>query len=178
MTETTDAPGPDGRQLVAEYNYLTYACTMQLVREADAAEALGDAVVTLLRAAKQTARHPAHATLPLLELAQLLDRGEMRLGELAALRGVDQSVISRQVGELEARGLVGRRADPADRRAGLVRLTPEGRTLLGDVAAARRRWLHDTLASFPDDDVRTAARIVTALAEHVSHPPVGEGHRA
>jgi DNA-binding MarR family transcriptional regulator len=144
---------------------------MQLVEEAPgaAAEALGDAVVALLRSYKQAARHPAHATLPLLELAQVLDRGEMRLGELAALRGVGQSVISRQVAELEARGLVVRRADPADGRAGLVRLTPAGCAVLASVADARRRWLDDALASYPDSDVRTAARLVTALADELRH---------
>jgi DNA-binding MarR family transcriptional regulator len=154
---------------------------MQLVEEAPgaAAEALGDAVVALLRSYKQAARHPAHTTLPLLELAQVLDRGEMRLGELAALRGVGQSVISRQVGELEARGLVVRRADPADGRAGLVRLTPAGCAVLASVADARRRWLHDALASYPDSDVRTAARLVTALADELRHHyALEEGHHA
>ena len=141
---------------------------MQLVRE-DAAEALGDAVDTLLRAYKQVARHPAHGTLPLIELAQLLDGGEVRPGELAALRGVDQSVVSRQVGELVARGLVERRADPADGRAGLVGLTPAGRALLRDVAATRRRWLSDALAECPESDVRTAVRVVTALADQLRH---------
>src|SRR5690349_19479342 len=111
---------------------------MQLVREVsgDAAEALGDAVVALLHAYRQAARHPAHTTLPLLELAQLLGRGEMRLGELATLRGVAQSVVSRQVGELEARGLVARRPDPADGRAGLVRLTAAGLAVLSTVVDA------------------------------------------
>ena len=158
---------------------------MQVVREAPAAgvpdtaaEALGDAVDTLLRAYKHALRHPAHGTLPLLELAHLLDRGDLRLGELAARRGVDQSVVSRQVGELAARGLAERRADPADGRAGLVRLTPAGRAFLREAAARRRRWLRDALAAFPDDDVRTAARLVTALADQLrSHfEPEGRPH--
>jgi DNA-binding MarR family transcriptional regulator len=154
---------------------------MQLVEDApeDAAEALGDAVTALLRSYKQAARHPAHATLPLLELARMLDRGEMRLGELAALRGVGQPVISRQVGELEARGLVVRRADPADGRAGLVRLTPAGCALLASATEARSRWLHDALASYPEHDVRTAARLVTALADELRHHfALEEGHQA
>ena len=131
---------------------------MHLVAERDvaedAADALGDAVVALVRAYRHALRHPVASALPALELALLLGEGELRLGELAARRGVCQSVVSRQVGELEARGLVVRRRDPADRRAGLVQLTPAGRELLAEAADTRRTWLHDALAHHPDDDVR------------------------
>jgi DNA-binding MarR family transcriptional regulator len=134
----------------------------------DAVDALGEAVVGLVHAFSHAARPPGHA-LPAEELTRLLAVAERRLGWLAAQRGVSQSVVSRQVGELEARGLVVRRADPADGRAGLVRLTPAGCAVLASVADARRRWLDDALASYPDSDVRTAARLVTALADELRH---------
>jgi DNA-binding MarR family transcriptional regulator len=133
----------------------------------DAADALGDAVVALVRAYRHALRHPIASTLPALELALLLADGELRLGELAARRGVCQSVISRQVGELEARGLVVRRRDPADRRAGLIALTPAGRELLAEAAETRRTWVHDALADHPDDDVRAATHLVQALADEL-----------
>ena len=82
---------------------------MHLVAERDATtDAVGDAVVALVRAYRHALRHPVASALPDLELALLLGEGELRLGELAARRGVCQSVVSRQVGELEARGLVRR----------------------------------------------------------------------
>jgi len=146
---------------------------MHLVEERttaeDTADALGDAVVALVRAYRHTLRHPAAGTVPVLELALLLGDGELRLGELAARRGVCQSVVSRQVGELEARGYVVRRPDPADRRAGLVRLTPAGRELLTEATDTRRRWLHDALDRYADDDVRGATRLVRALADELDH---------
>jgi DNA-binding MarR family transcriptional regulator len=147
---------------------------MHLVAERDttpdAADALGDAVIALVRAYRHALRHPVASALPALELALLLAEGEHRLGELAARRGVCQSVVSRQVGELEARGLVVRRRDPADRRAGLVALTPAGRKLLAEAAETRRTWVHDALAHHhPDDDVRAAARLVQALADELEH---------
>src|SRR3954447_26322897 len=143
----------------------TYGCTMQLARETDApavsaVDALDEAVAGLVYAVKRADRHPAHAALPALELAGLLAQGERRLGELAVQRGVCQSVVSRQVGELEARGLVVRRPDPADRRARLVSLTPAGRVLLDSAARSRRRWLHDALDRHPDEDLRAAVRVV------------------
>ena len=157
---------------------------MQLVRDAgpasrDALDALGDAVAALVRAHKHAARHPSHGALPVLELALSLEHGERRLGELAAQRGVNQSVVSRQVCELEARGLVARRADPTDARAALVGLTTAGRAVLDDAARARRQWLHDTLAPYPEGDVRAAARLVAALADELQHHfALEEGHQA
>jgi hypothetical protein len=64
---------------------------MHLVAERDAtADALGDAVVALVRASRHALRHPVASALPALELALLLGEselllgeGELRLGELA-----------------------------------------------------------------------------------------------
>jgi len=148
----------------------------------DPADTLGDAVVALVRAYRHALRHPVASALPALELALLLGEGELRLGELAARRGVCQSVVSRQVGELEARGLVVRRCDPADGRAGLVRLTPAGRELLDDVARKRRHWLQDALGHCSADDVRAAVRVIRALtaaldrrSPFTTHPATAEG---
>ena len=105
----------------------------------------------------------------MVELARLLAHGERRLGELAAQRGVRQSVVSRQVCELEARGLVVRRPDPTDARAALVRLTPAGRELLDGVARTRRRVFHDSLARHPVADVQAAARVARALTDEFAH---------
>jgi DNA-binding MarR family transcriptional regulator len=145
---------------------------MQLTREvgapsAEAVDALDEAVVGLVHAITHAARHPAHVPLPDLELARLLAQGERRLGELAVQRGVCQSVVSRQVGELEARGLVVRRPDPADGRAGLVRLTPAGQELLEASARTRQRWLHGALARHPVEEVQAAVRVVRALADEL-----------
>jgi DNA-binding MarR family transcriptional regulator len=149
---------------------------MQLVEVADdAAKALGDGIDALIRAHAHASRHPAHAALPAIELARLLEGGERRLGELATQRGVGQPVVSRQVGELEARGLVVRRPDPLDGRACRVRLTPAGHELLATVAQARLRWLRAALAAYPDADVRAAARLLTTLADELRNQ-FEEGH--
>jgi DNA-binding MarR family transcriptional regulator len=164
---------------------------MQLVQEVgavptdapptDAVDALGEAVLGLVHAFSHAARPSTHA-LPAVELTRLLAVAERRLGWLAAQRGVSQSVVSRQVGELEARGLVVRRCDPADGRAGLVRLTPAGRELLDDVARKRRHWLQDALGHCSADDVRAAVRVIRALtaaldrrSPFTTHPATAEG---
>ncbi|WP_052849237.1 MarR family winged helix-turn-helix transcriptional regulator [Streptomyces avicenniae] len=68
----------------------------------------------------------------------------MRLGEedgqpqsrLVHALDLDPSTVSRTVQRLERKGLLTRAPSPADRRAVLVTLTPEGRALLPGVHAA------------------------------------------
>jgi len=138
-----------------------------------AVDDLGAAVAGLLRTWRCLSRRSNESTrsgLNGLEMAMLIGEGEHRLSELAELRNVDQSVISRQIGDLEAHGLVCRRPDPADRRASLVQLTPDGLLLLERARGLRRSWLRDALARTPTLDVRTAVDLISALtAELTTH---------
>src|ERR1700754_1020586 len=99
-----------------------------------AADELADAVLALLRGWRALTHRAAEAgapsTMAVLELVRLLDGSERRLSEIALLRGVDQSVVSRQISELQARGLVCRRPDPVDRRGRSVPPAPRGGQLL------------------------------------------------
>lgn len=136
----------------------------------DAVDELAAAVTALVRAWRTAGRlvpDGAHSTLNLLQLAALLDDGEHRLGEIACLRGIDQSVASRQIGELTARGLACRRPDPADGRAGLISLTPEGHALVERTRALRRDLIRTALAESRAGDVHTVARLVAALADEI-----------
>jgi DNA-binding MarR family transcriptional regulator len=137
-----------------------------------AADELGDAVLALLRSWRALA-HRAEAvgtpsTMAVLELVRLLGESERRLSEIALLRGVDQSVVSRQISELQAKDLVCRRPDPVDRRASLVRLTPAGHELLARTAELRRDWLRGALSRIPGTDVRATARLVGAVAAEIA----------
>ena len=137
-----------------------------------AADELADAVTALIRNWRVLAHRAGEAGAPssmaVLELVRLLGEDERRLSEIAVLRGVDQSVVSRQITELQAKGLVCRRPDPADRRASLVRLTPDGHDLLARLSELRRDWLRGALARVPDTDVAVVARLVTAVAEEIA----------
>ncbi len=144
---------------------------MHTISDGDSAvDELADAVSALVRTWRSAGRRlpdPSHSTLALLQLTGLLDDGEHRLGEIAERRGVDQSVISRQIGDLQARGLVCRRPDPDDGRATLVRLTPHGRELAARARDLKRDLVRGALARRPGTDLRTAARVVTALADEL-----------
>lgn len=94
---------------------------LELVRQLKVNAQLQQAWTTHLWQA-QNGLHPASAWL-LAELAQL---GESRPSELAKRRMVDVSVVSRQVAQLTAAGLIERRPAPEDGRAALIRVSERG----------------------------------------------------
>ncbi len=69
-------------------------------------------------------------------LLERLSEGPRRTGDLAVTSGVSQATASVSAGALVGRGLVVKAVDPADRRATLIMLTPEGRHVL-DLAQQR-----------------------------------------
>lgn len=63
----------------------------------------------------------------------------------------DKTRIIRVLDDLQKRGLIDRVADPGDRRARLLTLTPEGRALRDAAQAAIRRKEDRLLARLPPD---------------------------
>jgi DNA-binding MarR family transcriptional regulator len=58
------------------------------------------------------------------------------IGEVGELLGVTKQAAAKVVASLVDEGLVERRADPDDRRAAVLGLTPDGRRFLADAEAA------------------------------------------
>ncbi len=97
---------------------------------------------------------------------QHLVHGPVSITDLAAELSVTQQAASKQVADLEARGLVERRANPDDGRAKLVELTRRGRDAVeGDRAA--RRDLQDEITNLLG--IRTAAATMAALRQISGH---------
>lgn len=99
-------------------------------------------------------------------LKVLHDHGDARPGFIAEQLGVGASVISRQLVSLSADGLVERRKDPADGRAELISLTPEGR---GRLAALRKAYVSGMREQFTDWDAETTTRAAELLDEISDH---------
>jgi DNA-binding MarR family transcriptional regulator len=98
-------------------------------------------------------------------LRRVADEGEVRLGELAAVIGLDPSTVSRKAQQLERAGLLARTADRTDKRAAMLSLTAEGKRLLRRFDVARRRLLGEVLADWTADDRRTLATLLKRLAD-------------
>ncbi|HEX6515136.1 MAG TPA: MarR family transcriptional regulator [Nocardioidaceae bacterium] len=82
----------------------------------------------------------------------IADQGPQRLGSFASAFGLDPSTITRQVQALEKAGLAARTPDPADRRASILDLTPEGLEVLNRTREFRRRRMEEAIADWPEDD--------------------------
>ncbi|ASR38258.1 MarR family transcriptional regulator [Prauserella marina] len=78
---------------------------------------------------------PGHGSIS--ALATLAAYGQLRLGDLAAKEGVAAATMSRIVSSLVEAGYVSRESDPADRRAWLATVTPEGQRMLSGVRSTR-----------------------------------------
>jgi len=96
-------------------------------------------------------------------LTTLDECGEFRLNELAGREGVAAPTMSRAVDELARRGLVERRADPADARSAFIGLTAEGRTTVGQAADERTALLAAHLGALDVADVSAIRGAMPAL---------------
>jgi DNA-binding MarR family transcriptional regulator len=98
-------------------------------------------------------------------LSALSRHGDLRLSALAEhLRIVPRSATE-VVDDLERFGLAERRPDPADRRATLVALTPEGAKTSRDIQRARQAEGERFFAALDSTDREDLARILRKLRD-------------
>jgi DNA-binding MarR family transcriptional regulator len=88
---------------------------------------------------------------------------------LAQHLGVDRTVMTYLLDDLEATGLIERRPDPADRRARRIVATPEGRTCLARLDERLRAAEEQLLSGLDDGPDRQVFRtLLRRLALHAS----------
>jgi DNA-binding MarR family transcriptional regulator len=126
-----------------------------------AAADLREAIGQLIRRLRAEYRFPlAQASV----LARLDREGAQTTSWLAAAERVKPQSMARTVSELEAAGLVARRADPGDRRQRLVALTADGREALLESRRRREGWLGQAIATgFTDAEQRVLIEAVELL---------------
>lgn len=93
-----------------------------------------------------------------------LSDAPMTMRDLAALLAVDAPYTTVVVDDLESRGLVERRPDPADRRRKIVAITEAGRRL-ADEADQVLDEPPPALAALPLEDIAHLERIMRSLLE-------------
>jgi MarR family transcriptional regulator, lower aerobic nicotinate degradation pathway regulator len=103
-------------------------------------------------------------------LGVLRDR-EPTMQELARLLDLDKSSVTGLVDRAERRGLVARTPSAADRRAVLVRLTDEGRSLVTATAGFFAADVTALLGELAPEDRATLSRLISRLlvARAASH---------
>lgn len=127
--------------------------------------ALVGALFDFIHAVRRGAADPS-ASMPI--LTRLMAAGPMRSCDLAHQLHLDQSTVSRHVAALSAEGLVARTPQQDDRRAQLVELTDAGSQAARAQVAARVQQFEAVLATWPDADVESFARLLASFTTGLS----------
>ncbi|SEB17537.1 MULTISPECIES: MarR family transcriptional regulator [unclassified Mycobacterium] len=96
-------------------------------------------------------------------LLTLLDRGPIRMTELAAHERVRTPTTTVAIRRLEKLGLVKRSRDPSDLRAVLVNVTPRGLVQHREALEARRKVLIAMMANLTPEDIDHIAKALGPL---------------
>ncbi|MDR3588945.1 MAG: MarR family transcriptional regulator [Negativicutes bacterium] len=96
----------------------------------------------------------------------LLTVKELSQAELQKRMGVDGAVITRLVKQLEAKGLVVRRPDPADNRFTLVTLTEKASRMAEQKLDRRRKLVEVLTRGIADEDVECLKHVLTQVRQN------------
>jgi len=123
--------------------------------------------VAVLRLSRRLRKHDLAGMTPS-QLSTLGSVGKLepvRLSDLAATERIAPSTLTRLVSVLEDRGYVRRDAAPADARAYLVSVTPEGRQVLEQIRAEATSMLTDILMTLPPEQHAALAAALPVLEQ-------------
>jgi DNA-binding MarR family transcriptional regulator len=101
----------------------------------------------------------------------LLDKGPIRMTDLAAHERVRTPTTTVAIRRLEKVGLVKRSRDPSDLRAVLVDITPLGRAVHGESLANRRAALAAMLSQLSGSELNTLMKALAPLERLASGDP-------
>ncbi|MBO0811359.1 MAG: MarR family transcriptional regulator [Microlunatus sp.] len=134
----------------------------------DVSARLRGVVMRLSRQLNASATHVGLTPSQASALGLISHRGPLSLSELAAIEGLNPTMVSRIVGRLDELGLISRRQNPQDLRSAVVEVTEAGRQASERVRGERGKVLSacfEQLERSEQDAVVTALPALEALAE-------------
>jgi DNA-binding MarR family transcriptional regulator len=138
----------------------------------DDAEAIADrlhsAAIHLLRRLRREDATSGLSAPRLSALSVIVFGGPLTLGELANAEQVRPPTMTRLVSALEDAGLVGREADPEDKRLTRIRATAKGRSLLSQGRARRVAALTEEVRALGSGERADLARALAILDEVIA----------
>lgn len=134
----------------------------------DVAEKLHKAAIRLLRAVRVADAETGVSPPKLSALSVLVFGGPTSLSALARAEQVTPPTMSKLVADLEAQGLVAKRADKTDKRGIRIEATTKGRALMEEGRRRRLAVLQARVAKLTRDEraqLHDAAALMLRLAE-------------
>ncbi|HVV33505.1 MAG TPA: MarR family transcriptional regulator [Vitreimonas sp.] len=133
----------------------------------EVADALHSACIRILRRVRTADEETGLSAPKLSALSVLVFGGPMNLTRLARAEQVTSPTMSKLVGDLEAEGLVAKRADREDKRGVRIEVTAKGKALFDAGRRARLTLLRGKLAKLPKEErekLRAAAALMLRVA--------------
>jgi len=120
----------------------------------------------------RAARSGVHLSRPSIAILSTLRlSGPVRMNELSARTDREPPLISREVRDLLAAGMVRRRSDPTDGRAGIVELTTKGRRASEAYRAATDEIIAESFSKWSAAELRQLAEQLERVVADFSRPP-------
>ena len=110
-------------------------------------------------------------TLPRFDLMAQLERvpNGLKMGELSKRMMVTGGNVTGITDQLVSEGLVVREDNPGDRRAYIVKLTPEGRKQFKKMADAHEKWILELFAGLKEADKQGLYGTLADLKKHLTN---------
>jgi len=131
----------------------------------------------MFRVVRMPEEHADLTPTQLLTLSHLDVHGSMRIGALAQALGAAQNTVSEVVSRMVRSGMLLKERDPADNRAVIVRMGPQGKAALElHRAGARRvnRELLEALTAEQQERLLESFEMMVSLVERAREPGVAE----
>jgi DNA-binding MarR family transcriptional regulator len=119
----------------------------------------------MLTAAGDALAQPVGQTTARWRVLAAVEQAPMTVAQIARAWSLARQSVQRVADLLERDGLVRYEANPAHRRASLLRLTPEGRSVLRRIQAAQREWADTVGREIGIDDLTSANRILARVLD-------------
>ena len=102
-------------------------------------------------------------------LTKLFEVDEISQTELQKEVNIDHAAVTRHLKQLEEKGMVTRRKNPADNRFMFVRLTDEGRTSISAYQDEKQRFISKVLNGFNEEERCLLLNMLTRIQDNVSN---------
>ena len=97
-----------------------------------------------------------------------------RAADIVNFRGIAKSHVSLSVKNLEFRGLILRRCEPADRRTVHLTLTEQGRAIAGEGCLAQRRFFEELFAGVTEEEAALWRSITQKVCGNIENMEITE----